>query len=281
MTNSSTGSLFPRRQQAAAAQASGFTLLELLAAIAILSIIVLMIAAIFAESDKAWNVGTGRATNTTEGRAALGVVARDLELAVADNILTFLMRPDRNNGFQTFGFTNSEVNLVSLQNDSQDDNRTAREIQYWVNEDSAVPGRYQLVRSEVSDAILADPMNHCYRKPDWFADRATGTAYATLAENVTGFAVVAPNGSQGWYAGFTNIVYQPPRAPNSYPNMTNLPPYVDVYLEIMNEREAKQLYDMAQRFGPTSAQVKNFVERNARRHTARVYFHNRQGYRWR
>lgn len=253
---------------------SGFTLLELLASIAILGIIVVMMAQIFGESDRAWNAGTGRAVNNTEGRAALNMIIRDLELAVADDILTFRMAPDRNK-LKTYGFANSEINFVSLQNDSADTNRTAREIQYWVNEDSARTGRYQLVRSEVSDAILTNALKHCYHLPAWYTNRATGTAYAIVAENVVGLTFYTPDGSTTYDSFKPND--------NTYSNMPpysyiNTPPYVDVYLEIMNERESKQLYDLKKKFGENSLQCKDFTERNARRHTGRAYFQNRQGY---
>jgi hypothetical protein len=46
----------------------------------------------------------------------------------------------------------------------------------------------------------------------------------------------------------------------------------------MTEKQSRQLYDLAQRFGTTSPQALQFADRNAFRHTARVFFHNRRGY---
>jgi hypothetical protein len=234
---------------------------------AILGILVVMMAQIFSESDKAWNNGTGRAFNNAEGRAALNMIVRDLELAVSDNILTFKMDLDRNN-IATYGFTNSEINFVSLQGDSSDTNRTAREIQYWVNPDSTVTGRYQLVRSEVSTAD--NPNNHCYHLPTWYADRATGFSYAVIAENVVGLAFYAPDGSRYHESGAGN------------PSGVRTPQYVDVFLEIMNERDMKLLRELGRTgpatFNPNQQKCLDFVERNARRYTGRAYFQNRQGY---
>lgn len=238
---------------------SGFTLLELLAAISILGILVVMIAQIFGESDKAWNNGTGRAVNNSEGRAALNMIVRDLELAVSDNILTFSMSPDRNNQ-TTYGFADSEINFVSLKNNSEDGTRTAREIQYWVSPDTRVQGRYQLARSEVSAAIT------CYSDPLWYTQpRSGGLSYAVVAENVVALGFYTPDGNPFYTAGGRNA-------------LTNTPAYVDVYLEIMNERESKQLYELKRRFSENSTQCREFAERNARRYTARVFFQNRQGY---
>jgi prepilin-type N-terminal cleavage/methylation domain-containing protein len=250
---------------------SGFTLLELLASIAILGILVVMISQIFGESDKAWNSGTGRSVNNTEGRAALNMIMRDLELAVADNVLTFKMGLDRTN-LVTYGFTNSEINFVSLKNDSKDGNRTAREIQYWVNMDPAHTGRYQLVRSEVSDSL------ECYDNPRWYDQRVAGFSYAIVAENVVGLAFYAPDGSTTYDSLVTNqntYVNSPPFTPR------NTPPHVDVYLEIMNERESKQLNDLAgkgKKRDEDTLQCREFAERNARRYTGRAFFQNRQGY---
>ena len=279
------GERFPRRSPSKSSfvnrhsSISGFTLLELLASISILGIIVVMMAQIFSESDRAWNSGTGRSVNNTEGRAALNMLMRDLQLAVADDVFTFKMAPDRNS-LKTYGFSDSEINFVSLQNDSADGNRTAREIQYWVNEDSTRAGRYQLVRSEVSSAILNQRSSHCYgiQPPDrWYDQLFTGPAYAIVAENVVGLAFYAPDGSTTYESGNTGNPYA-----NAPPyTCTNTPPYVDVLLEILNEREAKQLNDLERVASVTDQYRREFVERNARRHTARVYFQNRQGYRWR
>jgi prepilin-type N-terminal cleavage/methylation domain-containing protein len=269
--------------------ARGFTLIELLAAMAILSLVVIMMAAIFSESDKAWNHGTGRAINSTEGRAALSMIVHDLETAVADEMLTFMMRPDKNGStIATYGFTNSEINLVSLQNDSADGNRTARQIQYYLTADTQPYGtRYQLKRRSEGPAV--GNTNNCYWSPTWFEDRRGNAADGIMADNVVALAFRVPlPGGMGpggayrddyWFAGgssFSNLT-----ASYIQMQMTNLPSYVDVYLEIVNEREAKQLAQIAARpdlGGPTGRAAKEFVERHARRHTARVFFQNRQGY---
>ena len=75
--------------------AGGFTLIELLSAMAILIMIVTMMTRIFVESERAWQLGVGRAEINTEGRAALNMIAHDLQYAVADNVLTFAMGRDR------------------------------------------------------------------------------------------------------------------------------------------------------------------------------------------
>jgi uncharacterized protein (TIGR02599 family) len=119
---------------------TGFSLIELLAAMAILMVIVVMMTTIFSNSDRVWDMGTGRANNCSDGRAAMNMMAHDLEYAVADDILTFVIDygPASQNAvgrsdLTTYGFTNSEVCFVSFeQNLPEDAGRTAREVHYYV-----------------------------------------------------------------------------------------------------------------------------------------------------
>jgi hypothetical protein len=53
-----------------------------------------------------------------------------------------------------------------------------------------------------------------------------------------------------------------------------LPEYVDIYLELLDDESAGKAADLA--FGGGDAV--DFVERKVTRHTARVFFHNREGY---
>ena len=108
---------------------SGFTLVELMTAMTILVVIVMMMTMIFNDADKIWYLGTGRTLNCISGRAAMNLLSHDLEYAVADDLLTFVMRQDKKLS-QSYGFTNDEVCFVSLQNDSRDKARTAREVFY-------------------------------------------------------------------------------------------------------------------------------------------------------
>ena len=62
---------------------SGFTLIEVLVAMTVLSIMVLMVANIFQSSSVAWNIGTQKADMNTAARAALDFMVRELACAVA------------------------------------------------------------------------------------------------------------------------------------------------------------------------------------------------------
>jgi type II secretory pathway pseudopilin PulG len=251
----------------------GFSLLELLCAMAILMIIVLMISTIFAESDKTWTLGTNRADNNATGRAAVNMIANDLQYAVADNVLAFKMQPDRNN-LQSFGFANSEICFVSLQNDcntnTKPSTRTALEMAYYVdattNNVAPYGQRYELKRAYWDSALVTDPTRHCYgggtNGPNKWFDLAgrPSTNTGVLAQNVTGLGFYCPDGSSTY---------------DSTANNNQLPQFVDIWLEILNDRPAAQV---GQLWSVDNAQALRILQRNIRRYTARVYFHDRYGY---
>lgn len=271
-----TGQPYTYRKQA-------FTLIELLAAVGILMIIVTLVGVIFTESDRAWTLGTNRSDVNLEGRAALNMIAHDLQYAIAyanddpEYQVHFLGRRDKYD-LKSYGFPNDEVSFVSLQNDSSDGNRAVREVFYYVREmevDSTPIGRYELVRAYYDDEIFDGPstgIDHCYYATDcstdtadpdlWTESRPTDTAHF-IARNVSGFAVYSYT-NNGEVTSFMNT---------ADPAQSNrLPEYVDVCLELLPERRAKQAAALP------AATVTNFVTRHSMRYATRVYFHNRDGY---
>lgn len=67
---------------------SGFTLLEILVAIAILAIIVIIVSQIFGQSRAAWESGHRKTAANMEARACLALMCDELSRAVADPVLT-------------------------------------------------------------------------------------------------------------------------------------------------------------------------------------------------
>lgn len=66
----------------------GFTLLEILVAIAILAIIVIIVSQIFGQSRAAWESGHRKTGANMEARACITLMAEELSRAVADSVLT-------------------------------------------------------------------------------------------------------------------------------------------------------------------------------------------------
>ncbi len=262
------------------AERAGFTLVELMCAMAILLLIGVLVGRIFVGSERIWTRTTIRVDKNRDGRAALEMIAHDLSHAVAaaerdwsdnETTLTFIMRPDRE-GLSTFGFTNGEICFVSLQHNSQTSDRTAREIHYYAKE-TDTEYRYELRRGywagQISETAGEAFKKHCYWNPDWYETGAPNPGRPTfnspIIENVAAVAFFAPDGTEYY---------------DSRDHTNRLPAYVDIYLEVFGEREADelaQLVNIDPNFDPTA-----YVERNAQRYTTQVFFHNWQGYkkRW-
>lgn len=276
--------LRPLYNSGAVTRRSGFSLIEILAAMAILMMIVVIMGIVFRDANRSWALGTSRILNNTTGRSAISMIAQDLQYAVADDILTFYAGPDRNEGKEIKPPYDSvkwhEINFVSLQNNKTtssdgDPLRTAVEVTYYIKEDPNNPSRYSLRRATSttpigsSDAAVRN--KHCYGDPRWFDTRPSGGDY--LADNVACLQFYCA-GTNGQYMTTYNSVQQ----------RDMLPQFVDIYLEILDDRAAKQLSDMAElkkrgvNPNPPGGSMEAFIEQNVKRYTKRVFFRNRHGY---
>ena len=73
---------------------SGFTLVELLASIAILALVGALLFAVFNQATKAWLQGESRVETFTQARAALDFMAREISQAIVTNNLSFVAMED-------------------------------------------------------------------------------------------------------------------------------------------------------------------------------------------
>lgn len=135
----------------------GFSLLELLVAMAIFVMIVLMMSTIFHQSGIAWDSGTRRAQNGMTARAVLGFMARELMEAVGEqNSPLIFQRP-----------TPTTVIFRNASGVTDSGKRTARRIQYKMLGDT-------ITRKE--DTFLA---NDPYQYGGW-----TDGSEVAIADNV-------------------------------------------------------------------------------------------------
>ena len=241
---------------------------------AILAVLMLMIVAVFTDTDDVWTLGTARRQTTTAGRRALDMITRDLEAAVADSTLTFVVQPDRNTN-TTFGFENDELCFVALVQTVSNDVRAAHEICYWVrpmtnafsgmtNGLSGMTNRYELVRGvrSVTNDIDIGPYETCYGNGNWYKDPPDGQGRprdcGVVAENVAAFAVGAYGATNGYY--------------HSISHTNRLPRYVDVFLQLLDERAAIRAVDFH------GVDYTDHVRRHLRSFSTRVEFPNRERY---
>ncbi len=262
---------------------SGFSLIEILAAMAILMMIVVIMGVIFRDANRSWTLGTSRVLNTATGRTAIDMIAQDLQYAVADNVLTFYAGPERNEDAIEAPYDSvrwHEISFVSLQNNQKKDSggsplRTAVEVSYFVKKDNRNPDRYALIRTAAKASIVNNANAHCYKDPSWHRNRMSGVTAPPLAENIACLQFHCRDSE-----GSTQTTY------DSRSNDNMLPEYVDIYLEVVDDRAAKELADMAALkrrnpslvFRPGGGTRAQFLERNIKRYTKRVFFRNRHGY---
>ncbi len=90
----------PVSRGAGFARRSGFSVIELLVAMVILVIIVTVFARFFQRSTQSWESGMRTVETAIAGRAAVNLIARDLERAVADEELVTAIIGDGANGFE-------------------------------------------------------------------------------------------------------------------------------------------------------------------------------------
>jgi len=231
-------------------------------------------------------VGVGRSSNNSIGRACLNLISHDLGYAIADDMISFVMRPDTGSAIGrstpasvTYGFTNSEICFVSLEHDSTGTAlRAVREVHYYVRPMENQFGQeigYRIMRgywsSDICDYATSDYLEHCYWNTNWYATGGGNPgrpAGQTVAENVTALSFWCPDPADNVTAMRTFYSH------GGYPNNHALPLYVDVYIEILNPDDAR----IAHYLKLNSMDCMDFVEKKVRRYTTRVFFHNRYGY---
>jgi type II secretory pathway pseudopilin PulG len=278
-------------------RAKAFTLIEVLASMAVLMIIVLILGRVFQDSTNIWNLGTRRSQQNMTGRAVMDFIARDVAEAVCGTNLSFRLE---SYDFRVFGsapntgydweWWNDSIYFVSLSADPDSAHpRTARLTHYYVGYTKDVNGadlngRYSLMRSAYHGGtnVSVSTMRVAYGLPGWWSNAIVRAnmddAAEVIAENIGSFEV--------WCVGYTNdaaglcsyknmIGYNSERR-NSPFEASKLPAYIEIYLSMMDEAaavRAAELYKAGQ-----NLQARQYVESVERRYAVRVHFANRDGY---
>lgn len=239
----------------------GFTLIELLAAMTILTIMVLLISRLFADSTRLWKVGTKRIESNTDGRAVVDFIARELAAALCDGVNGPLglkldsdfrdahgMKPDR-----IFFCSSSQT----AERRSSGDYRQVSQVVYDLDEmklpdnSDDMDGRYRVVRYGIEKYGGSFT---CYNNGGF---PQGSVAYAgwnnqTLAENVRTleFWVYDTNGVS--IADYDSSIH-------------GRPAYVEVYLEMLGQDDAIKASLMS------GTAQSDYCNRMARRYVGRAY----------
>lgn len=259
---------------------SGFTLVELMAAMAILAIMVLMIGRIFSDSTKIWKLGTRRVSSAVDGRAVIDFMVREMSSAVADG--TLVMAHKLNADSNILGMDSDRIYFVTLDQKSESKSaantyRQGRQVSYHIEpmrdiNGNDIPNRFRIMRSGIEK--VTSGVYTCYTDPDWWQQPEMNNLSAAyvLAENVRtlefwvydrdGKLVRAddPDNPYGASDTYTSL------------NKTRGIGWVEIYLEMLGEDDAIRAALL------TGQAAIDFADRASRRYVGRVYFHNGRGY---
>lgn len=262
---------------------SGFTIIELLAAMSILVFIVLMMTRVFSDATSAWTLGAERITTATEGRAVMDFMVNELTQAVADEDLTFKLSSSVNFGVSAYGAASDELYFGAVvQAGLSSNKRNLDQFAYFIapmldENENIMPNRYRLVRTRRTASMYASQVNRqnsIYRKEQWWEHMNPTAGYSeeamndgqgseTIAENVSAFEV--------WTWSEKSNGYEPDYDSRDYDDL--LPLWADVYLEMLSEEDAQQMAIL----WPVNQQAAlEFLAANAKRFTTRVFFPNRE-----
>ncbi len=245
----------------------GFSLIEVLSAMAILSIIVLMAARLFADSVQMWKVGSRRVEQDINARAALELIGRQLTMTMVDPVLQMRVASGAQdlygNESHTVTFASFDHRAENRRFASLNASRPYRDIQQT---------RYALFRPATNPPIGFLLVRVITEDESWTTFRAysdrnwvdTFTVGITnvVAEHVARFNV---------YTYIPGPSGQPVRREN-YDSRSDPPPlWFDIVMYLLDEDDAIKAANLS---GTGRA---NFLERNVRRYVHRAYPHNVPG----
>jgi prepilin-type N-terminal cleavage/methylation domain-containing protein len=226
----------------------GFSLLELLVAMAVLSILVIMMTSLFNNSISAFNIGTQRAEMNMAARAALEYIARELSSAVAGEI---------------DGASGKRVAFY-LSDTSPDNKADVRCFTLTATNPSLYAMRMFCVRFDSASNILE--AYHDKNDKPYSNTPAWGTA-GTLISNVVDFKI----GVYSNVSDLTNLANG--KVSYTFDSTINpqqsLPVCADITLELM----ASDDFSRYSKLSGTAAD--DYRDKNARIYSTRVFFNNR------
>jgi len=236
---------------------AGFTLVEVLAAMAVLVILMMGLMRIYPEAVKAFQKGNTAVEQASSVRAAMDVIRRDFEGLVVDRRLAMYQVADEfSNNYDAVFFSSMGVQPTDA------DTRSYMLVWYYVDITNRGYNVYRLKRAtrrfDVSRATYSvDPMVEPTRR--WWMHNKGGFDHEVILENVVRFDIYIHDvdgnlistveGGVQFYDSTRKIALT---GGGTYPS--NKPPaYVDVFLQVTSpqaEKEASFLFEKMQMVPP-------------------------------
>jgi prepilin-type N-terminal cleavage/methylation domain-containing protein len=227
---------------------AAFTLVELLAAMAVLALIVLMIGNVLSTSTKAYAAGSARAEHNMNGRTVIDFIALEVNTAIVNPTLPFRVRA----GSPAYGLPTHQLTFAALGPSSQSERDEVHLIQYQIMANPLLPGTFQLVRG---DRHSTAQIKNAYQSITWansiFADKP-------IVDNVTTFNVLV------------NGVNTPTWDSHGVSVRTNLPAYVDLFIGLLSSEDAQKINYVSDKLA--------FLAKNEKRFYRRIQCIHRLGY---
>lgn len=271
-----------------ASSKTGFTVIELLAAMTILIFIVLMMTRIFTDVSESWSVGTRRVQTAAEGRVIMDFIVKELTQAIADDVVTFktYSGPDDNTdnyipyGTNAYGSDSDELCYVAgVRPPPGVSYRNSHQFAYFVapmldEYNVEMTNRFRLIRTRKTSSLYSsfnNMTNSAYRNREWWKTMTRNIVDRgeTIAENVAGFEVWAYSEQDQEYAW----------SYNSARHGNVLPLWLDIYLELLSDADAERaalLWSAAEQDAAFRQPALDFISQNVKRFNARVFFPNRE-----
>lgn len=213
---------------------NAFTLIELAAAFAVFSLILLAVGAVVQQSSDSWRNGLDAVSASDEGRAFTDEIFRDLTAAVCTSNFPFVVV---NNG--SGSSANDRLYMITGYRRNDDGTSDLGEVAYFLKSDPKNAGRKVLVR-RLQNTMTNDIRNDY--KPGGNRDTVgeiTGLGFwsgapdgfnSDMARNVRSFRVACYDANNNLLANYNSI--DPNRSDSNYiPSV--FPARVEVTLEIL------------------------------------------------
>jgi prepilin-type N-terminal cleavage/methylation domain-containing protein len=249
---------------------AGFTLVEILLAVAILSIMVVLTTRIISNATDIIGASTRQSFQNTQARTVMDLITRDFVQAVGNSNYPFFWGAAPLAGVAnalsgtTYGTNTHEgIKFVAFTGLPDANVREVDKICYFLREQTpaqlAARGFpfYRLMRS-------SSPVCTCCNRADWTINTIPDEDEVEVVPYVVSIRFDCRDrfGTPVSSGGYTN----------------ELPAYLDVYLTVLSEHDARRAYRLGQIFSPGSPQQMNYVISNARRYFTRCYSLNRTAY---
>lgn len=229
----------------------GFSILELLVAMTVLSILVVMMTTLFNNSITSFNIGTQRAEMNLNARAFIEYISRELSSAIAGPII---------GGTTSLTFeiiSQSDICFLTDMNKIDTDSRNLRAVYYWLQDNAVYYGRRTTINQDFN----------CYHNNNWSKNKPNNPA--------SDMAVLISNVWDLRFDVYTTPITGPSLPSPCLPNttLTELPYCIDIMLQLLADDDMKKAQKIAD-----LGKKEEFVNKVSKVYTTRIYFKNKIGY---